>query len=394
MKKVLIIGASILQLPAIRKAKELGYYVGVADYNPNAVGVAEADEYFNVSTIDVDGVVKVAKIFKPDGIMTLATDMPMRAVAKACEVCGLPGISFDTAIKATDKGEMIKAFEAASVEHPWYYIVPSRAELTTLIDEITYPCIMKPTDNAGSRGVVLCHSREELESEYIYSRQESRGGRVIIEEYLEGPEFSIEIMVVDGEPHVLQITDKLTTGAPHFVEMGHSQPTRQNEANREKIRDLAVRACKAVGIHIGPAHVEMILTKDGPKMVELGARMGGDCITTHLVPLSTGIDMVGCTIKLACGERFDIEPKFNKGSAIRYFDAHDGVIKNIDGIDDAKKIAGVQEISIVHQVGETIGEIDSSTDRVGFVIAQGETVEEAVNSCEKAMEKVHFVIEK
>ena len=321
MKKILIIGASILQLPAIRKAKELGYYVGVADYNPNAIGIEKADKYFKVSTIDIDGVVKVSQKYKPDGIMTLATDMPMRAVAKACEICGLPGISLDTAIKATDKGEMIKAFEEAGVEHPWYYIVSSQSELAEVMDMISYPCIMKPTDNAGSRGVVLCHSREELESEYEYSHHESRGGAGIIEEYLQGPEFSIEVMVVDGEPHVLQITDKLTTGAPHFVEMGHSQPTRQSDKNQDKIRDLAIRACKAVGINIGPAHVEMILTKEGPKMVELGARMGGDCITTHLVPLSTGIDMVGCTIKLACGEKIDLEPKFSKGSAIRYFDA-------------------------------------------------------------------------
>ena len=394
MKRVLIIGASILQLPAIRKAKELGYYVGVADYNPKAIGIAEADEYFNVSTIDVDGVVKVAQEFKPDGIMTLATDMPMRAVAKACEVCGLPGISFDTAIKATDKVEMIKAFEAAVVEHPWYYIIPSQPNLAEVIDKISYPCIMKPTDNAGSRGVVLCHSREELENEYEYSHHESRGGAVIIEEYLQGPEFSIEVMVVDGEPHVLQITDKLTTGAPHFVEMGHSQPTKQNEEKSEKIRDLACRAVKAVGINVGPAHVEMILTQHGPKMVELGARMGGDCITTHLVPLSTGIDMVGCTIQLACDEKIDIEPKFNKGSAIRYFDTHNGVIKSIEGIDEAKRIPGVQEISIVHQVGETIGEIGSSIDRIGFVVAQAETAEEAVQVCEDAMKKVRITIER
>lgn len=393
MKKVLIIGASILQLPAIRKAKELGYYVGVADYNPNAVGIPEADEYFNVSTIDVDGVVKVAEEFKPDGIMTLATDMPMRAVAKACEVCRLPGISFDTAVKATDKGEMIKAFEAAGVEHPWYYIIPTQPDLASVINKITYPCIMKPTDNAGSRGVVLCHCREELEREYEYSHNESRGGAVIIEEYLQGPEFSIEVMVVDGEPHILQITDKLTTGAPHFVEMGHSQPSQQSEEVQERIKDLACRAVKAVGINVGPAHVEMILTKNGPKMVELGARMGGDCITTHLVPLSTGIDMVGCTIKLACGEEIDIEPKSSKGSAIRYFDIHNGVIKSIEGIDEAKKIPGVREISIVHQVGERIGEIGSSTDRVGFVIAQADTAEEAVNICERAMSAVKIAVE-
>lgn len=394
MKKLLIIGASILQLPAIKKAKEIGYYVGVADYNPNAIGISEADEYFNVSTIDIDGVVKVAQEFQPDGIMTLATDMPMRAVAKACETLGLPGITFDTAIKATDKGEMIKAFEAAGVEHPWYYILPDHSALKNVIGKITYPCIMKPTDNAGSRGVVLCHNREELENEYEYSHHESRVGAVIIEEYLKGPEFSIEVMVVDGIPHVLQITDKLTTGAPHFVEMGHSQPTAQSDENCAKIRDLARRACEAVGINNGPAHVEMILTKNGPKMVELGARMGGDCITTHLVPLSTGIDMVGCTIRLACGEKIDIEPKFNKGSAIRYFDAHDGVIKRIEGVEEAKKIPGVQDITIVHHVGEKIGEIGSSTDRVGFVIAQDDTAAGAVMTCKKAMDRVHIIIEK
>lgn len=393
MKKVLILGASILQLPAIRKAKELGYCVGVADYNPKAIGIPEADMYFNVSTIDIDGVVKVAQDFRPDGIVTLATDMPMRAVAKACEVCGLPGISFETAIKATDKGEMIKAFESAGVEHPWYFIVSAQSELVEVIDKITYPCIMKPTDNAGSRGVVLCHSMEELEKEYEYSHRESRSGDVIIEEYLQGPEFSIEVMVVDGVPHILQITDKLTTGAPHFVEMGHSQPTRQNDVNKTKIKDLACRAVKAVGIHVGPAHVEIILTKDGPKMVELGARMGGDCITTHLVPLSTGIDMVGCMIKLACGEKIEIEPKYEKGCAIRYFDVHDGLIKAIEGIDEAKKYPGVKEVSIVHSVGETIGDIGSSTDRIGFVIAQAETAEEAIEICKHSMNLVSIEME-
>lgn len=393
MRKVLIIGASILQLPAIRKAKELGYYVGVVDYNPNAIGIAEADEYFNVSTIDEEGVVAVAQDFNPDGIMTLATDMPMRAVAKACEACGLPGVSYETAVKATDKAEMIKAFEAHGVEHPWYFVARDKTAFEEVLAQVTFPCIMKPTDNAGSRGVVLAHDIEELKNAYSYSEGESRGGAVIIEEYLHGPEFSIEVMVVDGEPHVLQITDKLTTGAPHFVEMGHSQPTRQNEENQAKIRDLAIRACKAVGINCGPAHVEMILTKDGPKMVELGARMGGDCITTHLVPLSTGIDMVASTIKLACGEAVDLCPKIYKGSAIRYFKTETGLIKEISGTEEAWAIDGVEEVSVVHQVGERAVEIGSSVDRIGFVIAQAETAEDAVHICEDALSAIKIVVE-
>ena len=392
-KRLLIIGASVLQLPAILKAKKLGYYVGVADYNPQAVGIAYADEYFNVSTIDIAGVTELALRYRPDGIMTLATDMPMRAVAAACKACGLPGISYDTAVKATDKAEMIKAFEAHGVEHPWYYIVDDSEAFAETLRNVTYPCIMKPTDNSGSRGVVLAHSREELEEAYGYSKNESRGGSVMIEEYLQGPEFSVEIMVVDGIPHVLQITDKLTTGAPHFVEMGHSQPTRQSVAHQEKIRDLAIRACQAVGINCGPAHVELILTKDGPKMVELGARMGGDCITTHLVPLSTGIDMVKATIDVACGLTPDIAPTLQKASAIRYFQTSGGILKSVEGVDEAKRVPGIREITIVKDIGSEIPDIGSSADRAGFVIAQADTAENAVKACEEALAKIKITVE-
>ncbi len=392
MKKLLIIGASVLQLPAIKRAKEMGFYVGVADYNPNAIGIPYADEYFNVSTIDVEGVVNTAKSFCPDGIMTLATDMPMRAIAAACKELKLPCISPDTAIKATDKGEMIKAFDEHGVEHPWYFIIPNHNAFECTVEKITYPCIMKPTDNAGSRGVVLCHDKRELQNGYTYASFESRSGAVIIEEYLQGPEFSVEVMVIDGEPKVLQITDKMTTGAPHFVEMGHTQPTCQPMDVQERIKDLACRAVKALGINVGPAHVEIILTNNGPKMVELGARMGGDCITSHLVPLSTGIDMVEATIRLACGEHPDITPKYSKGSAIRYFETKNGLIESIHGIDAAKAIPGVKEVSFVHHVGEIINDIDNSADRIGFVISQATTATEAISICERAMAQVKIII--
>lgn len=392
MKKLLIIGASILQLPAIKKAKELGYYVGVIDYDPNAIGIKFADEFFNVSTIDIDGVAETAKKFNPTGIMTLATDMPMRSVAKASKECGLPGITMDTAIKATDKGEMIKAFEEKKVAHPWFFIAEDEEEFNVIKEKVTFPCIMKPTDSSGSRGVVLVESLSDLEKEYSYTKNNSRQGAVIIEEYMVGPEVSVEVMTVKGEPVVLQVTDKLTTGAPHFVEMGHSQPSRLGDENVSKIKELAKAAVKAVGIENGPAHVEIMLTKEGPKMVELGARMGGDCITTHLVPLSTGIDMIRATIETACGLEPDIQPKFNKGSAIRYFNAESGIISAMENVEEALKIEGVQEISFVKNVGDKNGEIGSSTDRIGFVIAQADTPDEAVKICEKVLETVKIKV--
>ena len=392
MKRLLIIGASILQLPAIKKAKELGHYVAVADFNPNAVGIPYADEFYNASTIDIEAICKVAEEFKPDGIMTLATDMPMRSIAAATSRLGLPGISMDTAIKSTDKGEMIKAFKEYGVESPWFYIIENVTMLNALLPQLSYPCILKPTDNAGSRGVMLVKSAEELIEAYQYSVSQSRGGLVILEEYMTGPEVSVEVMVVDGEPHVLQVTDKLTTGAPYFVEMGHNQPSMLPAEDVEKIKDLACRAVKSVGINCGPSHVEIKLTPTGPKMVELGARMGGDCITTHLVPLSTGVDMIKATIDVSLELTPDITPTLHKGSAIRFFDAPNGIITAIEGVEEAKSIAGVQEISFTKNVGDEVTEIHSSLDRCGFVIAQCDNANDAIEVCERAKEKIQITI--
>ena len=392
MKRLMIVGASVLQLPAILKAKEMGLYVGVVDYNPQAIGIQYADEYFNASTMDEDAVLSAAEKFKPDGIMTLATDMPMRCVAKVSDQMRLHSISYETAFKATDKYEMIKAFKAYGVPSPWFYTVDSFGELKALEGMVTFPCIIKPTDNAGSHGVAKVDSFEELLSSYEYSHSCSRFGKVIIEEYLDGPEVSVEVMVIDGAVNVLQITDKITTGAPHFVEMGHTQPSSLPFDVQRQIREVAKSACLSLGLDKGPAHVEMRVTDRGPMMIELGARMGGDNITTHLVPLSTGIDMVGATIRVALGEIPDIKPSLNCGSAIRYFNLPFGTIDSIKGIDAAKKKRGVKQITFTKTVGEKSSRIECSNDRIGYVIAQGNNAEQAVRVCNEAMNMISVII--
>ena len=163
---------------------------------------------------------------------------------------------------------------------------------------------------------------------------------------------------------------------------------------QKQIREVAISAVKAVGIDNGPAHVEIMATPKGAKMVELGARLGGGCITTHLVPLSTGIDMVEGNIRCAFGQKPDITPKINKGSAIRHFNVKDGIIKSISGIEEAEKIDGVKEITFVKKIGdEVVAEPKNSSDRVGYVIAQADTAETAVEICEKVMGIVNIDVE-
>lgn len=391
-RKILILGASILQLPAIIKAKEMGLEVAVADYNPLSTGIKYSDVYFNVSTIDVEAIEQLALRYRPDGIITIATDMPMRSIAVATSALGLPGISLETAIKATDKYEMIRAFDEAGVDCPWYHLISSLDELRQVSTVISYPCIMKPIDSSGSRGVHLVESEKELYSSYEYSLQQSRCGKVIVEEYLVGDEISVEIIVYKGVVHILQVTDKLTTGKPYFIEIGHSQPSKFLNEDLNRIHQLATRAVKAIGIENGAAHVEMMVTCQGPRLIELGARLGGDCITSHLVPLSTGIDMIKAVIDIAMGDVPDLTPKFSRGSAIRYFCVNEGTIVSIDGIDSSKKIKGVVDVILTREIGDTVFPIHSSVDRVGMVIASGNTALDAVNSCVKAESNISICV--
>ena len=396
-KKIMILGASILQLPAIQKAKEMGLQVIAVDMNPDAVGFKETGVIKEViSTIDIPAVVQCAKKHGVDGVMTLASDMPMRTVAAVSKELGLVAITEETALKATNKACMREALQQGGVPIPEFYRVSNAEEYAVAVSKFDVPFIVKPADNSGSRGIVKIEDltdKETIFKAYDYSRASSRNGDVVVEEYMSGPEVSVETMTVNGVCHVIQITDKITTGAPHFVEMGHTQPSQLDDHTKQQISLVTKSANKAIGITNGPSHTEIIVTKDGPKIVELGARLGGDCITTHLVPLSTGIDLVECCIKNALGEEPDIAVKFSKGSAIRYLACDTGKIKSIAGVEEATSIEGVQQISLVHTVGHIVSEIKSSADRIGFVIAQCDAPIEAGNKCNEAIEKITITVE-
>lgn len=378
-------------MPIIKKAKELGYSVAVADMDENAIGRKYADEFFAVSTIDTEGVLECASRIKIDGITTAATDMPMRTVAVVAKTLGLVGISVESAICATDKAEMMNAFLKNGIAHPWFYVIDNKEKAERLSRELSYPCVIKPVDSAGSRGVMLASNPFEFISAYTYSIEFSKKKLVIVEEFMLGKEVSVEILVSAGDVHVIAVTDKITTGAPYFVEMGHCQPSMLSRDELERVKELATAAVKAVGITVGAAHVEIMVTNEGPKMIELGARLGGDCITSHLVPLSTGVDMLGCQVELCLGKTPNMEKKYSKGSAIKYFSTEPGVIENIETA-HSEEIDGVIGITFVKSVGDTVLPVHNSCDRVGFVISQADTAEKALEICDDVLRKTKITI--
>jgi biotin carboxylase len=396
MKKLMILGASILQLPAIHKAKEMGLQVIAVDMNKNAIGFRNADICLEISTLDIPKVVKAAKQHDIDGIMTLASDMPMRTVAAVANKLGIAGISQETALKATNKAIMRDCLYEHNVPIPKYFRVDSYQEYINSIQQFRDKFIVKPADNSGSRGVFLIndsYDKEIIQYAFNYSKKNSRSGEIVVEDYMEGAEVSVETLSVDGKVHIIAITDKLTTGAPRFVEMGHSQPSCLPEEIKNDIALVTTKAVKAIGITNGPAHTEIIVTNEGPKVVELGARLGGDNITTHLVPISTGVDMVKCCIDIALGEKPDLMKKVTMGSAIRYFESTKGKILNISGYDKALQLEGVNQISFVKHIGDYVGDISSSSDRIGFVISQANDAHKAVSICNKVKDLIQIRME-
>lgn len=395
-KTIMILGASILQLPAILQAKRMNLNVVVVDMNPDAVGFnVDGITKEIISTIDSNSVLEAAKRNRIDGIMTLASDMPMRTVAIVSTEMGLNGINEKTAFKATNKFAMRTALSENGVPIPKFYKVSNENDFLAAIKQFDDYFIIKPVDNSGSRGIVKAsndNSIDDLLSYYEYSRKSSRNGDVLVEECMIGPEVSVETLTIDGKCNVIQITDKLTTGAPHFVEMGHSQPSQLSEMTQKRIKEITIAANKAIGINEGPSHTEIIVTKDGPKIVELGARLGGDCITSHLVPISTGVNMIECCINIALGVKPDFSNKCNKGAAIRYFHQKKGIINSISGIHEAEKLSGIKQISFVRNVGDEVTDVVDSSSRIGFVIAEGYNAKDAICRCENALNRVSIEI--
>lgn len=389
-KTMMILGASALQVPAIRKAKELGYRIILVDYDENAVGFPLADVKLVVSTLDQEEVYRQALIYQPDVVITSASDGPVRTAAYVNERLGRqPDLSYEDAVCATMKNHMRDRLRENGVPIPAYYAVQSFEELKTAAALLKGRCIVKPSDNAGSRGVVLVEEdasgkEEELRRIYEYSRSCSRNGILMAEEYMEGPEVSVEAMTVKGQTTILTITDKFLTPPPYFVELGHSQPSRLEEVVQERIREIALQAVKAIRLVNGPSHTEVKVTRDGPRIVEIAARLGGDFITSRLVPLSTGVDMVGSSVLLAAGGEVDLAPKQSRGAAICFIPAASGILRSMDVDPAVYEMEGVEEVVLYKTPGEAVSGTRSSNDRLGHVIAVGRSPEEAMERAKQA----------
>ena len=396
MKSIFILGASMLQVPAIKKAKEKGLFVYVLDYNPDAVGIQYADKFLCISTIDKQAVYEAALEYKPDYIITSTSDMPVSTAAWVNEKLGKKtDISYENSICATNKLFMRDRLKEKGVAIPLYFKCHSEQEFLDAIKHFENKFIVKPCDNAASRGVIFVDKTKEnnFSEIYNYSKSFSRSGDILVEEFMEGDEVSVESFTINGHTEVITITDKLVTPLPYFVELGHTEPSRHSREIQKQIQELAINAISAIGIITGPSHTEIKITPNGVKIVEIAARLGGDFITSKLVPLSTGVDLIEASINAVIGEKVDLKKTKRCGSAIRYITSKPGIIKKIENIEEAKILPGIIEIEFYQSIGDTVVELTNSSERVGHVIAIGKDANEAEANCQKAMSLIKISLD-
>ncbi len=306
-KKLVVIGANDFQNQLILKAKEKGIETHVFAWKDGAVGEKTADYFYPISIIEKEEILKECEKIKPDGIISIASDLAAITVNYVAEKLGLTGNGIESSLIATNKYLMRKAFEKNGDPSPKFY---RSDELTEeIVDKMQFPLIVKPVDRSGSRGINKIETKAQLAEAIRVAEEVSFDHQAMIEEFVEGQEYSVEFVSYRGEHTFLALTKKFTTGAPHFIETGHIQPAQIDDKTLERIKEIVVHALDTLKIQNGASHSEIKINDKGEiKIIEIGGRMGGDCIGSDLVKLSTGYDFVDMVIDIACGEK----PVFKK----------------------------------------------------------------------------------
>lgn len=373
-KSILIFGVGELQRSIIRRAKLKGLFTIGIDPCADAVCKEEVDAFEIVGGQDYEGTCAVVEKYGVDAIVTAATDKPLVMMARVAEKYGFPFYSIETARWSTDKYQMKQRFMEGGVPCARGRLIAKADEA----DDLYYPLIVKPRDNSGSRGVKLCRNKEELQEAMQEALQYSHLDTVLVEEYIEGQEYSIEGLHYDGKSEVIQFTEKTTTEFPYNVELAHKQPANLTDAQKDEILELISKIAQYMHFENCPSHTELKINERGIFIIETSPRLGGDYITSNLVPLSTGINMEDQLLNIALGEKVDIQTgRVEKAAGVCFFCLPQGVVKKIDPkIKEVVNWPAVCRFELKLKEGDEVHQITSSLDRYGEFIIEGNTYKE------------------
>ena len=373
MRKAVIIGANEFQNPLILKAKEMGFETHVFAWQAGDIGEKTADHFHPVSIIEKEKILEECRLIDPDAVMSIGSDLAAITVQYVAKNLGL-NCNSDRCIEiSTNKNRMREAFRANGIPVPKFRSVGENDDLS-FVETFSFPIIVKPTDRSGSRSITELSSTAGLADAVRRAINDSFEKRAIVEEYLFGNEYSCECISFHGEHHLLQVTQKFTTGEPNFIETGHIEPS--DIGDTDVVRQAVFTALDALEITEGASHTEFKLDSNGNiRIIEIGARMGGDCIGSDLVQLSTGYDYVKMVIEVALGVR----PSFERcdaygASAVKFiFDEDDLRVLESIRQQHPEKIVRISDIDMSEEHTVT-----DSSSRYGFYILKCNSREEAL----------------
>lgn len=371
-KSILIFGAGLNQYLLVKAAKNLGVTSVVLDPNPDSPAKELADYFYVVAGNDYETTKQIALKHKVDGLATTQMEKPLRLMAKLAQDIGLPFHSPEVVEHSLDKWLMKQAFLKNKVPCARGKLLKeNEILLESELKDFRYPLVLKPKDATSSQGVFRVENFKEVKNYSKETRKFSKNGELIIEEFLEGKEYSIETITYKGKTTIVQYTEKFITPFPYTVEMGHIQPANLSAEEKKLIDEVVTDAIKAIGIDNSAAHTELKLTSEGAKILEIGARGGGDFISSYLTLASTRISMDEAIIKVALGEKPDLQHMISMYSYIKYFSLPVGkIVKKVEDYSDIFKDENVVFAHIAVKEGDMIEKITESKKRPGFVIAK------------------------
>ncbi|HEX9744997.1 MAG TPA: ATP-grasp domain-containing protein [bacterium] len=374
---VLVIGAGYWQIPLINTVKRLGYKALTIDRDPDAQGGRAADKFEAVDITDHITAIELGRKYKIAGAVSDQTDISVPTLAKICTELNLPGPSVETAYNTTNKARMRELADKCGVKNPRYRVCTNVEEAMDGAEVAGFPCVVKPTDAQASRGVRKVDTKsvvpEAVEEALIFSKEK----RVLVEEYITGTEVTVEGCRYAGDSHLLCTSTKKHTPPPHIIAMNLDFPAQLPDEKIRLLEESYFKMVDALGIQAGSIHGEMIVNDDGVFLVEMANRGGGSGTSSHCVPEYSGVDLLEANVLYAVGKE---QPAFrtkNRAGVLRFMLFEPGIVRNISGLDEARKIDGVVATDLYIKAGDELKPATMDTMRHGYIITVADRIEDA-----------------
>jgi len=390
-KRILILGGGRYNVPSVLAARQAGFFVVVADRNPDAPGLKLADLQLPINLNDCDSLIEAVKRNGGvDGVVSMA-EAGVRPAAYISMRLGLPSISEEAAANATSKAAMRRHWRGLGKHSIEFEIATSLTEASEAVERLaSFPLIFKPDRSfGGSRGVTRINSFHEVAQAFRDAKTEGLpGSDVVIEHFLDGTEHSAEVLIWNGRTSVLCIGQKVKSIPPYRVDVSVQYPAPLTASRRDNVAEMCDRAVKALGLTQGVAHVEFCYTRRGPVLFEIGARCGGGH-TSQIAHHVSGVNEFVEACRMACGMApAQFLPLYGRGADYRFLIFEPGVVESIYIPANVSTNLSVIDVGITVQPGQTIGPLHSTSDRSGFLVVTGKTLEEAVAQADEGCQRI------